>query len=127
MSHPLLRTLIAEMVEVYLEEDTGLKTAKDLQKHFGKSAKINSEKWHNHDYDPAPKNEQHTLLLPVHRDKVKEHLEKNGWKWKPHDYHYAHPTDGDRHTIKLDHGGFTEGTTLVKVFKTNHKGSMSTY
>ena len=31
----ILRTLISEMIETYLEEETGLQTAKNLSKHFG--------------------------------------------------------------------------------------------
>lgn len=134
MINPLLRTLISEMVESYLEEETGLQTAKSLQKHFGKHSdgEIRSQKWKNHDYERPPNNEQHTFTVPVHHDEVKKHIVKSGWhedKFSPGTY--LHPIEGKKHTIKVSEGdrfGRNEKTVShIKVFKTDHKGDMSTY
>lgn len=132
MTNPLLRTLISEMVESYLEEETGLQTAKNLSKHFGSTPNritgksILSQKWKNHDYSPAPNNEKHHVTLTASRDAVKDHLIKNGWKQHKTDRNtYHHPEHGAKHTVKLDDG--PKNTTKVEIFKTNHKGSMSTY
>lgn len=112
-----------------LYEETGLKTAKKIQKHFGGKTKISSTKWSNHDYNPAPKNERHTLTVPVHRDEVKKHLVSNGWKLDPHDHVYHHPEEGARHTVEVraDRWDNEHNTSRINVFKTNHKGSMATY
>lgn len=132
MTNPLLRTLISEMMESYLEEETGLQTAKNLSKHFGSTPNritgksIQSQKWKNSDYSPAPSNEKHNVTLSASRDDVKDHLIKNGWKQHETNRNtYLHPEHGAKHTVKLDDGN--GNTTKAEIFKTDHKGSMSTY
>lgn len=120
---------LVESVKYQLSEETGLQTAKKLQKQFGKhdGGKIHSQKWKNHDYEPAPDNEQHHFVVPVHRDKVKEHLINNGWKFDRHAHEYHHPTEGARHKVEVSMHGWDDDKSKIKVFKTNHKGSMATY
>jgi hypothetical protein len=126
----ILRTLISEMIETYLEEETGLQTAKNLSKHFGSTPNritgkpIQSQKWKNNDYSPAPTNEKHHVTLSASRGEVKDHLIKSGWKQHSTST-FHHPDHGAKHTVKLDDG--PGNTTKAEIFKTDHKGSMAEY
>lgn len=103
MSHPLLRTLISEMIESYLEGYVPVskptnrvndpesaaaheKLTKDMVKLAGSDRKIRSdssreESWHSNHFH-AKSREEH--------QKIRDHLEAKGWKqtgkWREHDH-----------------------------------------
>lgn len=116
MSHPLLRTLISEMVESYLEEETALKAAKNLQKHFGSSGDIKSQKRRSTFDGRSIYSQQHNFTLNAHHDDIKKHLVQNGWKHDDFMDLYDHPTEGNKHRIKVTKGN-TRNTSNVTVAK----------
>jgi hypothetical protein len=135
MSHTILRTLISEMVENYLEEETGLnnaktglQTAKHLIKHFGSKPNsaagkpIQSKKYKTHGEQSSINHEEHQINLTVNHRDLRDHLKKHGWKQNDilgdKDI-YHHPEHGAHHIIRINS---TNGnTTGVKVYKESGK------
>jgi hypothetical protein len=87
-------------------------------------SKPRSTTWLNYDYDPAPKNQEVTVEFPESEaDALTSYIAGNGWQ----KFYggYAHPVLGKRLTIEIV-GGRGDNVQL-KMFKTNHKGSMDEY
>ena len=117
MSNPILRTLISEMIGgSYLEEETALSTAKNLQKHFETPGDIESKKHRSTYLGQSIYSQQHSFTLNAHHNDVKKHLIQNGWKYDDFMDLYDHPTDGNKHRIKITKGK-TPNTTKVEVAK----------